>query len=128
MTDLINRADAIEAIIAQRHKAELSDYNFALGLAEDAIRHLPSAETTCATCADRALCIMSAPDGRWKACKDYKPSAEAVQVVRCKNCRYYDKYPTWSACTYWSGDPYEQARVDDNDFCSRGERKGGEDE
>lgn len=44
MTDLISRADAIEAVIAQRHKAELSDYNFALGLAEDAIRHLPSAE------------------------------------------------------------------------------------
>ena len=50
-------------------------------------------------------------------------SAEAVQVVRCKDCRYYDKYPTWSACTYWSGDPYEQATVDDNDFCSYGERR-----
>ena len=37
----------------------------------------PSAEATCATCADRAVCIMSAPDGNWKACKDYRPSAEA---------------------------------------------------
>ena len=71
LTDLISRADAIEAIIAQRAKAELSDYNFALGLAEDAIRHLPSAEATCATCADRAMCIMS-DDGNWKACKGYK--------------------------------------------------------
>lgn len=44
MSDVISRADAIEAVIAQRHKAELSDYNFALGLAEDAIRHLPSAD------------------------------------------------------------------------------------
>ena len=44
MSDLISRADAIEAVIAQRHRAELSDYNFALGLAEDAIRHLPSAD------------------------------------------------------------------------------------
>ena len=43
-TDLIRREDAIEAVIAQRHRAELSDYNFALRLAEDAIRHLPSAE------------------------------------------------------------------------------------
>ena len=42
--DVVYRADAIEAIIAQRAKAELSEYNFALGLAEDAIRHLPSAE------------------------------------------------------------------------------------
>ena len=34
---------------------------------------LASAEATCATCADRAMCIMSAPDGNWKACKDYRP-------------------------------------------------------
>ena len=37
-------------------------------------------EATCETCADRAMCIMSAPDGKWKACKDYRPSAEAVQL------------------------------------------------
>ena len=42
--ELISRADAVKAVIAQRHRAELSDYNFDLGLAEDAIRHLPSAE------------------------------------------------------------------------------------
>lgn len=39
---------------------------------------LESADATCATCADRAMCIMS-DDGNWKACKDYRPSAEAVQ-------------------------------------------------
>ena len=50
MSDLIRRADAIEAIISQRAKAELSDYNFALGLAEDAIRHLPSAEAVQGEC------------------------------------------------------------------------------
>ena len=38
------------------------------------------ANLTCKTCADRALCIMSAPDGNWKACKDYRPSAEAEAV------------------------------------------------
>ena len=37
-----------------------------------------SAEATCETCADRALCIMSAPDGKWKACKDYRPQVETV--------------------------------------------------
>ena len=26
--------------------------------------------------------------------------------------------------TYWSGDPYEQASVNDDDFCSYGEREG----
>lgn len=43
MSDVISREDAIQAVIAQRHKAELSEHNFALRLAEDAIRHLPSA-------------------------------------------------------------------------------------
>lgn len=37
-----------------------------------------SAEATCATCADRAVCIMSEPDGQWKACKNYRPSADDV--------------------------------------------------
>ena len=53
MTDLISRAEAIEAVIAQRRKAELSDYNFALGLAEDAIRHLPSADADWIPCSER---------------------------------------------------------------------------
>lgn len=50
------------------------------------------------------------------------PSAEALKVVRCKDCQHYEKYETWSACTYWSADPYEQATVIDEDFCSYGER------
>ena len=50
----------------------------------------------------------------------------AIDIVRCKECKYYEKYPTWATCTYWSGDPYEQAAVNDNDFCSYGERKESE--
>ena len=46
-----------------------------------------------------------------------------TDMVRCKDCRHFDKHETWSACTYWSGDPYEQASVEDNDYCSRGERR-----
>lgn len=49
--------------------------------------------------------------------------APSIDIVRCKECKYYDKFPTWSACTYWSGDPYEQASVNDDDFCSYGERR-----
>lgn len=45
------------------------------------------------------------------------------RIVRCKECKHYDKFRSWSACTYWSGDPYEQASVNDDDFCSRGERR-----
>ena len=52
---------------------------------------------------------------------EHQPS---IDIVRCKECKYYDKFPTWSACTYWSGDPYEQASVNADDFCSYGEREG----
>ena len=51
------------------------------------------------------------------------PTIDAVPVVRCGECKHYDKFSTWSACTYWSGDPYEQASVNDDDFCSYGERR-----
>lgn len=75
--DLISRADAIEAV-TDIQDGSGQRYYLAVSLV-DKIRSLPSADATCATCADRAMCIMSAPDGKWKACKDYRPSAEAVQ-------------------------------------------------
>ena len=50
------------------------------------------------------------------------PSADRPSIVRCKDCIHYEKHDTWSACTYWSGNPYEQASVIDDDFCSYGER------
>ena len=81
MTDMIYRTDAIEAIFKVGHE-HVEEKVIPLGAVtdySDAIKALPSAEATCATCADRAVCIMSAPDGKWKACKDYRPSAEAVQ-------------------------------------------------
>ena len=49
--------------------------------------------------------------------------APSIDIVRCKECKYYGKFPTWSVCTYWSGDPYEQASVNEDDFCSYGERE-----
>lgn len=63
-----------------------------------------SAEATCATCADRAMCIMSEPDGNWKACKDYRPSAETVRAewidkgnwmgIECSRCKCHSRYVT----------------------------------
>ena len=44
-------------------------------------------------------------------------------LIHCKDCYHYDKHETYSRCTYWSGDPYEQASVEDEDFCSYGERR-----
>ena len=78
MSDLISREDAI-GIIRRASAEKKNNYH---GFTEkgliEYINALPSADTrpTCNTCADKALCIMSAPDGQWKACKDYRPSAE----------------------------------------------------
>ena len=50
------------------------------------------------------------------------PSADVVEVVRCKDCKYWDNTTKWSVCTKWSADPYEQANTEKNDFCNYGER------
>ena len=50
-------------------------------------------------------------------------SADVVEVVRCRDCRYYN-----GTCEYWTSVPYGQACTKKNDFCSRGERKDGESE
>lgn len=60
------------------------------------------------------------PIYRMKQWFAHKPQ---IDIVRCGECKYYEKFPTWSACTYWSDDPYEQASVNDDDFCSYGERR-----
>lgn len=49
------------------------------------------------------------------------PTVDAVPVVRCKDCKWYErKYP-------WNGHIYEcsylEAPMDDNDYCSLGERR-----
>lgn len=54
---------------------------------------------------------------------DEATTVDAVEVVRCKDCKHYEKHTKWSSCTYWSGNPYEQAGVEDNDYCSYGERR-----
>jgi len=49
---------------------------------------------------------------------------DVVEVVRCKDCKWYKrKYP-------WNGNIYEcsylEAPMDDNDYCSWGERRENE--
>jgi hypothetical protein len=49
---------------------------------------------------------------------------EYVQdLIRCKDCKHWEKGETWSACTYWTGDPYDQADAKADDFCSFAELK-----
>lgn len=54
------------------------------------------------------------------------PSAEAVQVVRCKDCIYKevdeDDEGKYFYCGLWSM-PAAQWTVKDTDFCSKGERR-----
>ena len=56
------------------------------------------------------------------------PTADVVEVVRCRDCIYYQKMATGGLCmcgdkkTSYAADFYPK----ENDFCSYGERKDGE--
>ena len=60
------------------------------------------------------------PGGARKLMED-APTVDAVEVVRCKDCEYFDPEKAlrqggiW--CGYWGTDP------DPDDFCSHGERR-----
>jgi len=49
------------------------------------------------------------------------PSADVVEVVRCKDCIHYDEH------TRWQCDKFGQS-VNADDYCSYGERKEQENE
>lgn len=52
------------------------------------------------------------------------PSVDAVEVVRCKDCKYQDKgeneSESWNVCKYR---PCLYFSINDDDYCSNGERK-----
>lgn len=47
------------------------------------------------------------------------PTVDAVQVVRCKECKYYKPEEYECGCDFAGGLPY----VKSDDFCSYGERR-----
>lgn len=56
---------------------------------------------------------------------------ELAEVVRCKDCKFkslYDDYDTKFYYCALEDRPNRNWSVDDTDYCSWGERKGGEDE
>lgn len=57
----------------------------------------------------------------WEALA-YAPTIDAVQVVRCKDCIFCDRGEAINFCDYL------EFRCHDEDFCSRGKRKGGDTE
>lgn len=66
------------------------------------------------------------PDERWRpesefaALIDSIPTANVVEVVRCKDCKYYSKnfFGTESVCQHWK----TWYQTNGNDFCSYGKK------
>lgn len=51
---------------------------------------------------------------------------EMIEIIcRCKDCIYYNANGKGKAfCEYWTCEPYDTyAEVEENDFCSKGERR-----
>ena len=57
-------------------------------------------------------------------CLEQTPTADVVEVVKCKDCKHCDKYTKWNNKEYlgcsWNGEVYE---VEAEHYCSYGERK-----
>lgn len=50
---------------------------------------------------------------------EYAPKADVVEVVRCKDCQYWDNYDDANRCKHESGGMWAKP----NAFCSYGERR-----
>lgn len=55
------------------------------------------------------------------------PTVDAVEVVRCKDCKHYRPYAGVADGYCHMAEWYKRYQYE-NDFCSRGERKDGEHE
>ena len=141
MSDIISRADAVEEIFKVGHE-HIEDKVIPLGAVtdySDAIKALPSVSANSDdliikngkgiqdglyNIKDGEIFKYKSKGGTVRAYKLVEcVSADAVQIVRCKDCRFssWNKYAECLDC-YHFADGY----VDDNDFCSRGERKDNE--
>ena len=58
-----------------------------------------------------------------KAMIDKAPTIDAVEVVRCKDCKHYSSEMCWNY-QWWNDD--HTTWVNDDDFCSYGERRHDE--
>ena len=59
--------------------------------------------------------------GYAKSFIDDAPTVDAVEVVRCKDCKYMIQWADVRYCTVWDG----VNGMGDDGFCNYGERKGG---
>lgn len=69
------------------------------------------------------------PAGGARKLMEDAPTVDAVEVVRCKDCKYYRESKVWEGINFCfrlrgsDGEPVGYNFCDD-DFCSYGERKG----
>lgn len=65
-----------------------------------------------------------------RACIEDVPSADVVEVVRCRDCKYYKNGKHFTDIKFCQRLPYYAEKgglnTADNDYCSYGERKEGE--
>ena len=61
-------------------------------------------------------------DAQW-VYRNQIDDAPSIDIVRCKECKFWRAYETWSECERWTDDPYETAKTNADDFCSYGERR-----
>lgn len=103
MSDLIRRADAIHILACEMYaEAQAEGYDTKL---EDYIQEA-------------------------KAWMNDAPSADATEVVRCRECKYWREWENRVGSCHRSENRYNWFGVDSTDYCSFGERrepyKGGE--
>ena len=53
------------------------------------------------------------------------PAADVVLVIRCRDCRWWDEFPSQTAASelHMCKRPFIRLSMTGYDFCSRGERK-----
>ncbi len=64
--------------------------------------------------------------GELMGCIEDTPTADVVEVVRCKDCKWFGESTyvggrTYTGCKIWGCD--DLAPCEENDYCSCGERK-----
>lgn len=52
---------------------------------------------------------------------DELPRADVVEVVRCKDCKFYKDWGDCITCSHWT--VFEDVSTEPNAFCSYGERR-----
>lgn len=117
MSDLISRADAIEAVASITMSIHLSD------VICDKLLALPSADAVSREEYEEVKAYMDTLVDAF--IEDGEELAELVKVVRCKDCRHSRVYQTDSKGTMQTYCvAFIMSRtVTDDDFCSWGERR-----